>query len=681
VAFIPAVCLAWLGLPVLGARASPATSPGPSAQTVSVSVLDRVAIHKGSHEALYGDVMDYYLETNHPRRTREADSVAHTGRRTEARKTVQRKGARRAADMKRGTFVKNTTKKDEAVVEGVRTSSPTKAVVHSSKFVNGPTGKEKRQQTVDQKKHLESDKNFIKAEMNSAIAIGLVCVLALLYWRFRANPLAEEAWGGIDKNFIPIREADTGETEEQKQFARMEAARTIERAKRKEKEFAERQRGGNDEPIVQVEVQEQRRRVEPLKPQSMIGEIEGDVEIQEAGHSEGVLATEETNLAQGTEEESNAPQKLNSPGLLAMAVLSVMADDIKRELNNMPKHVVPASRVMVCGRVKGAGRTMFARTPRVKVQPSKKTGAGPGSNTGANVVSHEQSSRKSTALDGTDLLLAPVAAALKEISGKRVAPLISDRYNKYNPMYDLHNYVNTLENDNQKQQRSTRDPFIALLDALQSWEGPKAPAALKKYDPTSSIDQIQIDDDEKTYPDPLITFIKAARAFNGPTASERLTKYDPCGQLNKIPVSQRDDGKEYSLLQAMLRAAPEQAEGPDHSFIKALVNAEVDVSPARYDLWKAAMDVKFPEVDAEKIFPIIGDIMTRLRENAEAQIAATSNMIRSQSKPAEHEVAEAERRAHEAEKKALALLERIEQKEDELLSKVQQLKTSLEDDE
>ena len=353
--------------------------------------------------------------------------------------------------------------------------------------------------------------------------------------------------------------------------------------------------------------------------------------------------------------------KLGSPGLLAMAVFSVMVDDIRKELNNMPKHVLPASRVMACGRVKGAGNSMAAWTPRIKTHPSK--------------MREGAAMAKSTAMEGTDLLLAPVAAAFKEISGKRVAPLISD---KYNPMSDLHNYVNTPDSGKPRQTTPERDPFFALMSAIRSFEGPKAPDALKKYDPTSSIGQIKVEGDT-SHPDPLITFIKAARAFNGLTASERLAKYDPLSELTKIPVAERDDGEEYSLLHAMLRAAPEQGEGPDHSLIKALLNAEVDMSPSRFDLWKAAVGVNLPEIDVEKSFPILGDIMARLRENSRAQITASAGTAGRQS-TSEDEVAEAEQRADEAERRASALLERIERKEDELLSKVQQLKTRFEDD-
>lgn len=134
------------------------------------------------------------------------------------------------------------------------------------------------------------------------------------------------------------------------------------------------------------------------------------------------------------------------------------------------------------------------------------------------------------------------------------------------------------------------------------------------------------------------------------------------GQLEKITVS--EDGKEYSLLQAILRAAPEQAQGPDHSLIKALLNAEV--SPSRYDVWKAAVEMKLPDMDVEKFFPVVGDIMARLREK--------HHMDDLEDALIKEDIAEAERRAEEAEKKAMALLERIERKEDELLAAAQQLK-------
>ena len=134
----------------------------------------------------------------------------------------------------------------------------------------------------------------------------------------------------------------------------------------------------------------------------------------------------------------------------------------------------------------------------------------------------------------------------------------------------------------------------------------------------------------------------------------------------------------------MLRAAPERDDGSDLSFIKALVNAEVDVSSARYDVWKAAMDLKFPEINLETFFPVVGDIMTRLRDGAMAEATtatataeATTGTVAEDACQRALEVAEAERKADEAERKALALLERIERKEDELLSKVQQLKATM----
>ena len=287
-------------------------------------------------------------------------------------------------------------------------------------------------------------------------------------------------------------------------------------------------------------------------------------------------------------------------------------------------------------------------------------------------------------LDGKDLLLAPVATALKEVRGKRVAPLFAD---KYNPMTDLHEFVSsgTASADAPKQPKSDRDPLIALLAALRAWEGPTVPESIKKYDPASNLDKIATDVDATAgdaYADPVIALIKAAKAFDGPKASNRLTKYDPLGQLETIPVAGTEEGKEYCLLQALLRAAPERDDGSDLSFIKALVNAEVDVSSARYDVWKAAMDLKFPEINLETFFPVVGDIMTRLRDGAMAEATtataeATTGTVAEDACQRALEVAEAERKADEAERKALALLERIERKEDELLSKVQQLKATM----
>ena len=676
---MPAVCLAWLGLPAHIARAASAPAQGPGV----ASVLDRVATHRGNHDALYSELMEYYLESNHPQRTLGVDAArAHPTRRTRAAKiekaaVFQEKKSVEATKVE----VKQTgDEKKVPVAKDAAKPAVSKATVYKP-------AKEAAKPVVDQK-HLQSDKNVVKVEVRSAVAIGVVCVLVLLYWRFRANPLANEAWGGIDKDFIPIREADTGETEEQKEFARKEAAKAIARAKRKEKEFAERQRTGGEVAAVEVQQMRSNQAVEPeteLSSRIKANTIDDDDVQEDAGQDEVVTTVATT-----------APTKKSSPGLVALAMLSVMADDIKKELNNMPKSYIalPASRVMTCKTVKGNGKSMVVRTPRVKVHggPGESAGGRPSTSVlNDSNGSHESQTSSSDLgyLDGKDLLLAPVAVALKEISGKRVAPLLAD---KYNPMFDLHNYVRDSADDGNvpRRPRSDRDPFVALLTALQTWEGPKAPESLKKYDPASNLDRIAPDASDASgdaHPDPLISLIKAAKAFEGPKASERLTKYDPLGQLEKIPVSTAEDGKEYSLLQAMLRAAPERGEGPDHSIIKALVNAKVDISPARYDVWKAAMDVKFPEVDLETFFPVIGDIMTRLRENAAmstptaASMASSMSSMISNTSTMEDEVAEAERKADEAERKALALLERIERKEDELLNKVQQLKASLTDTE
>ena len=259
-----------------------------------------------------------------------------------------------------------------------------------------------------------------------------------------------------------------------------------------------------------------------------------------------------------------------------MAVLSVMADDIRKELNNMPKHVLPESRAMVCGRVNGAGTSMAVWTPRIKM-PSGSTDS-------------------STALKGKDLLLGPIATALKEISGKNVAPFFSD---KYDPMHDLHKYVNRPESDDPRHPRPDRDPFSALMSALQS--------------------------------------------FDGPVASERLAKYDPLSDLANIPVAEGEGGDEYSLVHALLRATPEKG-----------------------------------DIDVEKLFPILGDMMAKIREMSRAQSASSAG-LNDWPSTSEDDVAQAERRADEAERKAMALLERIEKKEDELLSKVQQLQTRLTD--
>jgi hypothetical protein len=526
------MCLAWLGLPVPGARGS-------------ASVLDKVAMRKGSHDALYGELMEYYADTNRP------DGSLGSG---EAGTPRLRRG------------------------RGAGIVQPVAAMKRAAVFDKAPAQQGKAQQAVvGQKQHLASDEAFTKVEMKSAVAIGVVCVGAFLVWRLRdGDSLAKEAWGGIDKSFIPIREADTGETEEQKEFARMEAARAIERAKKKEEEYARQRQAGM---VPEVDVQQ-----EGMVPgvmsaatgvTGMAYQTDGGTgETDEVGSPDATKETGETEETGETGETGST--KLGSPGLLAMALLSVMADDIRKELNNMPKHVLPESRAMVCGRVNGAGTSMAVWTPRIKM-PSGSTDS-------------------STALKGKDLLLGPIATALKEISGKNVAPFFSD---KYDPMHDLHKYVNRPESDDPRHPRPDRDPFSALMSALQS--------------------------------------------FDGPVASERLAKYDPLSDLANIPVAEGEGGDEYSLVHALLRATPEKG-----------------------------------DIDVEKLFPILGDMMAKIREMSRAQSASSagSNDWPSTS---EDDVAQAERRADEAERKAMALLERIEKKEDELLSKVQQLQTRLTD--
>lgn len=70
--------------------------------------------------------------------------------------------------------------------------------------------------------------------------------------------------------------------------------------------------------------------------------------------------------------------------------------------------------------------------------------------------------------------------------------------------------------------------------------------------------------------------------------------------------------------------------------------------------------------------------MAKIREMSRAQSASSAG-LNDWPSTSEDDVAQAERRADEAERKAMALLERIEKKEDELLSKVQQLQTRLTD--
>jgi len=623
-ALAPAVCFAWLGLPVPDARAATTGPP-----VTSSSVLDRIASvrHKGNQDALYRELVEYYTTRN-----TTGGSQAMTVKRKSKSKQ------RPTADLKREVL------KEAGPAVG--------AVAH--------TDNKRTEQS-----QLQSDKVAVKAEMSSALAIGIVCIFALLFWRFRAvnGPLSDEAWGGIDKDFIPIRNTDTGETEEQKEFARKEAARAIAAAKRKEQEFADRRaRGEAASPVVQV----------------MGARADAAAEVDAEAEARGTVeppSEDEMPKAGAVSTTGSTARSESSPLLVAVAMLSVMADDIKKELNNLPMSVLPASRTLTCTRVKGAGKSMVVRTPRVKMHP--RAGGRPA--TPAPISNGTATG--TVQLDGKDLLLAPVATALKEVRGKRVAPLFAD---KYNPMTDLHEFVSsgTASADAPKQPKSDRDPLIALLAALRAWEGPTVPESIKKYDPASNLDKIATEVDATAgdaTADPVIALIKAAKAFDGPKASNRLTKYDPLGQLETIPVAGTEEGKEYCLLQALLRAAPEREDGSDLSFIKALVNAEVDVSSARYDVWKAAIDLKFPEINLETFFPVVGDIMARLRDGAMAEATTAEATTGTVAEDARQRalVAEAERKADEAERKALALLERIERKEDELLSKVQQLKATI----
>jgi hypothetical protein len=273
--FVPVMCLAWLGLPVPGARGASAQGPTPRG---SASVLDKVAMRKGSHDALYGELMEYYADTNRP------DGSLGSG---EAGTPRLRRG--RAA----GIVQPVAAMKRAAVFD--------KAPAQQGKAQQGKA----QQAVVGQKQHLASDEAFTKVEMKSAVAIGVVCVGAFLVWRLRdGDSLAKEAWGGIDKSFIPIREADTGETEEQKEFARMEAARAIERAKKKEEEYARQRQAGM---VPEVDVQQ-----EGMVPGVMSAATNvtgmayqtdgGSGETDEVGSPDATKETGETGETEETEE-------------------------------------------------------------------------------------------------------------------------------------------------------------------------------------------------------------------------------------------------------------------------------------------------------------------------------------------------------------------------------------------
>lgn len=410
---------------------------------------------------------------------------------------------------------------------------------------------QKKQVDQEEKRHQACDSEVVKVEFKAFMAVVAVCAVATAYWQWSRRAAAEATFG-LDtelQDFTPIRDM-SGETEQEKDYIRMEAMKRIQRAKQKEEEFRSRSLA---EDLGKTPTDQHARVVEePEVDEEPTAEVD---DLQDDDSSEGRWHEEEV-----VQKDKDVAAETTNPLLIGLALVSTMMDDIKREIDNMPACMLSTGRVLGCSRDGRAGKSMSVKTQRVKVakphHPNK-------------------------AFDSKDLLLVPFAPIAKSVGSKKAenAPFISD---KYNPMKEFHEFVSS--SSAPARESSDRDPFTALIHSLKSFNGFTVPATLRKYDPVSHLDQIT---SIKSDDDMISSFVRAIVSFEGPKASTFLSKYDPLqGMEDIIPEK---GTSEYSLLRAMLDANPHGAS--DYSVVKALLNA------SHNDVWKALVEVKPPKID------------------------------------------------------------------------------------
>jgi hypothetical protein len=418
--------------------------------------------------------------------------------------------------------------------------------------------KNKTSETKQQHRLSDCDSEVARVEFRAAFAVAAVCAVAVLFWRWKLMMMGDEASYGIENeirnlDLTPIRDVDTGESKEEKEQVRMEAMKRIERAKRAEEMYMKQQVTGEEEVIEETK--------------DVPSTVSNSVAIVREPPAPLVVATEPTEKALMVQPTT----KDVHPGLIAFALMSVIIDDISKEIKNQPKTVRPESRVLSCSsNRKHAGKSMLVSSPRVKIL-KKNTPA-----------SHSEAGKH----QNTDLLLAPIAPLMKSVSGKPKLSVFSD---KYNPMHEFHEFVSKPDTT-PSAVRSDRDPFRALVEAIKAFDGFKSPESMEKFDPISNLDKVQQRNKTDQDVDPVISFIRAAAAFDGLRASEFIAKYDPLQGIEKI--SPEYGSSEYNMFQGLLRANPTGSK--DYSIIQALLKADPDAS--HYDIWKAVVNVSPPEI-------------------------------------------------------------------------------------
>ena len=424
---------------------------------------------------------------------------------------------------------------------------------------------QKKQVEQEEKKHQACDSEVVKVEFKAFMAVVAVCAVATAYWQWSRRAAAEATFG-LDtelQDFTPIRDM-SGETEQEKEYVRMEAMKRIQRAKQKEEEFRSRSLAEDvgKTPIDLSETQplpktDQHARVveEPEVYEEPTAKVDDDASPEDRWNEEEVV-------------QKDKDVETTNPLLIGLALVSTMVDDIKREIDNMPTYVLSTGRVLGCSRDGRAGKSMSVKTQRFKVVKPR---------------------HPNKAFDSKDLLLVPFAPIAKSVGGKKRAPFISD---KYNPMKELHEFVSSSRAP--ARESSDRDPFTAMMHSLKTFNGFTVPESLRKYDPVSHLDQIT---SIKSDDDMISSFVRAIVSFEGPKASTFLSKYDPLqGMEDIIPEK---GTSEYSILRGMLDANPHGAS--DYSIVKALLKA------SHNDVWKALVEVKPPKIDVFNAASSIAD--------------------------------------------------------------------------
>jgi hypothetical protein len=409
-----------------------------------------------------------------------------------------------------------------------------------------------------------------------AVIVALACALGYVKYMDSRKSSYEYGIERELRDFEPIRQ-NTSLAEEEKEAMRREAMRRIARAKRAEENF---RRNAAQEPdtstisndeVALIEEDEER-------PSTIVVERTETITLVEASPPPVTDATEPPVASHSSSTSTN-------PGLLAIALLSVMADDVSAMI---PQVELEHGRVLGCSYRNAKG------------EPRGKT-LSVGSQKRVAQKSHE---KQSTRLHGSDVLLAPLAPMMKSWEKKKTGSIFST---KYSPFTDLHDFVS---NSNKSTQvKSDRDPFHALTSALLSFHGFQVPKRLDKYDPSARLEQIQRPQSDWRS-DPIISCIKNASLFDGPKISEFMKKYDPLSTGFDMTIIPQKGSSEYSVFQALLNARPTGSS--EYSIVHALLQAKPRDTGDNDDPWKALVDARPPPIKGE-VVDALDSVVTYLK--------------------------------------------------------------------